>query len=535
MKKAFLFVVLALLPLVFKAQSIEWAVKPTYDNIQQLPYELFKVEQNGKVGIITANGNIVLPAEYENITEFKNGIALATNKSCTLLCAIVYGSQKRYETVTGFSIDSDFPYFSDGKLAVMKNGKWGFIDENGKECSGYLCCSNESVLPFSEGATYIRKDNKIFGYFDTNGNPLTGNFSSKMVEGYSFHNGQALIFNSNLSYAIVDKSGNVLQLIPAPKQKFMPQKNGKTITHAGNTYTFNNQWCLVSSIINGNTQNYGNSFSLDQAGKINTGVLSTDKKYLCDIKFNDEPIVPLQFENALIMNNEYIAVFQNGKWGVLHVLAHQKISKSIPKTKYDFYHNATANVDVVINQPAHMKDKHVVVVLKDENDNNVAYKQISDVNNEQKIAFEITPEDEAFDQSVEKQYKLTVDCDNIHYLDESFKLTVLKKQGFAITLSSKKVNADSTGYAEIKVNIRNTAKTKSDITNVFVTIDDDNESGSKMFNAGETVSIKMNIPAFMSEDFIEKIVNVRVSENGFPAITTKQKITIMRYIPEEDY
>lgn len=533
MRKSILFiVVLILMPMVFNAQSIEWAVKPTYDNIQQLPYDLFKVEQNGKIGLITADGNVVLPVEYEKITDFKDGIALVTDKLCKQLVAIVYGSQKTYETISGYSVDSDFPYYSDGKLAVIKNGKWGFIDENGKECNGYLSCSNESVLPFSENVTFIKRDNKIFGYFDSNGNPLTGNFNTKMVEGYSFHNGQALVFNSNLSYAIVDKSGNVLRLIQAPKQKFMPQKNGKTITHAGNTYNFNNQWCMTSSIINGNTENYGNSYSLDKIGEINRGALSVDKQYLCDIKFNNESIVPLQFENAMVLNREYIAVFQNGKWGLVHVFPNQKISSSIPTTKYDFYHNTTAMVDVIINLPAHMKDKSVDIELKDENDNRVDYTKVS---NDIKIAFEISPDDEAFDESVEKQYTMAVDCDGIHYLDKSFKLTIRKKQGFSISLSNKKVNADSTGYAEIKVNVRNTAKTKSDRTNVFVTIDDDNESISKVFAAGETVSIKMKTPAFMSDDFIEKNVNVRVSENGFPAITTKQKITITRYIPEEDY
>ena len=534
MRKGLLFIVfLTLIPIVIKAQSIEWVKKPIYDAITQVPYDMFKVEIGGKVGLITADGTEILPVEYENITEFKDGIALVTDRMCKQLYAIVYGDKKRYETISGYTIDPEFPYFSDGKLAASKGGKWGFIDVNGNEESGYLGCNNDKVLPYSEGVTFIKKNDKIFGYFDTNGNPLTGNFSSKMVEGYSFHHGQALVFNSNLSWAIVDKSGNVIKLIPAPKQKFMPQKNGKTITHAGNTYTFNNQWCLVSSTINGSSENYGESYSLDKMNNINTGALSIEKSYLCDIMYNGKPIVPAQFENANVLNYEYMAVAQNGKWGVVRVLPSQKISTSIPKERFDFYHHTKEKVEIVVNKPAHMKDKNLEIELKDDDDDNVGFSVLSNKNNEMKIAFEIVPEHKDYDEVAEKKYQLAVNCDGIQYLERSFEISLTNKKGFSVSYPNKTVTADSTGFAEVKVVIRNTAKTKSDNTSVYVSLGDDNESKSKVFNTGESMTITMKISALMSEDFMEKTINIRISENDFIPIKSLQKIIINRYIPEE--
>ncbi len=137
------------------------------------------------------------------------------------------------------------------------------------------------------------------------------------------------------------------------------------------------------------------------------------------------------------------------------------------------------------------------------------------------------------DEVAEKKDQLAVNCDGIQYVERSFEISLTNKKGFSVSYPNKNVTADSTGFAEVKVVIRNTAKTKSDNTSVYVSLGDDNESKSKVFNTGESMTITMKISALMSEDFMEKTINVRISENDFIPIKSLQKIIINRYIPEE--
>lgn len=110
-----------------------------------------------KTGFMDQKGNIVIaPLPYQNIYEFKDGIALA----------VIHSGQVNYINKMGEFISKvDFVQgeeFSDGLAAVKIYGKFGFIDKTG---SLVIPPQFTSVEPFSDGMARVGKD-KRFGYID---------------------------------------------------------------------------------------------------------------------------------------------------------------------------------------------------------------------------------------------------------------------------------------------------------------------------------------------------------------------------------
>lgn len=514
------------------SQSVEWRTKPEYDAISAAPYGLFRVTVGGKYGMVAADGTVVVPPEYENITDFREGKALVTDRAVQMLKGVVYGNEKIFDKIDGYAIDSEFPFFSDGKLAVMRNGKWGFINENLKECGGTLGCVNESVLPFSEGCTFIKINNKSHGYFNTDGKPLMGNFKSSLVEGYSYHNGKALTFNSNLSWSIVDKNGCVLVDIKAPKQKFMPSKSGNTIVHGGNTFVLDAQRCLISSTINGVKEEYGENDCIEKITEQSTGFLSLGSGAMPDILFKGCELVPAQFEKAMILDQEHIAVQKKGKWGIISVIDDIKMSLSLADNRIEFYHSTPAEVKFTVKEPVNLSGKHLEIDLTDNNKNKVD-KYVNESNNDVQVKFMITPKATEFGDVQEVKYNVVVDYDDIKYIDEEVNFTYVLKEGFSVSCSKKEIDADSTGFAKVMIVVKNTAKSSSSSTRISVSWDGDSESNTETFASGSSLSIPIEFSTKMSDDYVNKMISVRVSEDGYPTIIKKFTVKINRYIPEE--
>lgn len=528
--KKYAIVLLILCPLFTLAQSVEWITKPQYDYVEIIQHNLVKVKVNGKTGIITYKGDVIVEPIYDSITNFKNNIALIVDKKCKQLIGAVYGDTKTMHLVDGYEIDNEFPYFSYGLLAVRnESGKWGFLNMDLEECKGYLSCKNESVLPFSEELSFIKINSQDHAYFDVNGKPLIGDFN-KMVEGYSFSNGVALAFLNNLSWALIDKKGGVKRNIKAPKQKILPVKNNRTITHSGNIFEFDAQWRLIKSTIDNEIEEYQNIIELDRTNVVSNGKLSIcDKKILYD----NEEIVPMQFDDIVVLNEEYVAVLNNGKYGVLHVVHNQGFSMDELAKDVVFYHALKEKVSYNITKPYHLKDKNIEIILKDSNRNNVAFETIQndDVIN---INFYVEPTDNKLNNKSSEKYCIIVLSDGIKYMEKTFVINKLQKKGFAISCKNNTIHSDSLGYAHCVIAIRNNTKIKSNNTEVTISYDENKETMVKIFKPGECINVPIRIDAFMSDDYVSKDISIRVSEYDYPTLYSKETLTIYRYIPQNN-
>lgn len=526
--KKYIIILLMLCPLYIWAQSVEWITKPVYDFIKPIQYDLIKIKVNDKVGIISNKGVVIVEPVYDSITDFKDGIALIVDKRCKKLMGVVYGDTKTVNMVEGYEIDSYYPYFTDGMLAVKNtNAKWGFLNTYLEECQGYLACNNESVLPFSEGVSYIKINSKEHAYFDVNGKPLIGNFA-KIVDGYSFYNGEAIVFMSNSSWAWIDMKGNVRRTVKAPKQKLFPTKNGRIVSHNGNVYEFDAQWCLVRSEIDNKIEEYQHFIEIDKYNDVQNGMLSSYDNILY---YNEKEIIPKQFDDIIIISGEYVAVANNGKYGILHVLPNQNISTNLATKDIVFYHASQKKISYDIQKPIHLVNKDVEIQLKDVNKNNINFETVQN-DNTINIAFNVYPNDSKFNRESLEEYQVTMYSDGIKYLEESFTINKIQKKGFSISSAKNTLYADSLGYAICEIIVRNNTKNKSSITEIVVSCDSEKETITKVFNSGESINIPVRINAIMSDDFMDKEIGVSVYEDDYPAIHAKETLKIYRYIPK---
>lgn len=92
MKAFILFVIVLLFPAASgMAQSMEWLCRPgSFSGIQYMGHDLFKVQSEGKWGIISAvDGKEVLEVKYDSITSYVENRALVLDKTGRRILSII--------------------------------------------------------------------------------------------------------------------------------------------------------------------------------------------------------------------------------------------------------------------------------------------------------------------------------------------------------------------------------------------------------------------------------------------------------------
>src|SRR5574344_1078255 len=102
------------------AQSAKWAVKPTYEYMIHYGEQTYKIRSANKFGIVNSNGGEVVPLNYDSITDFRNGYALAlTNKNGRFkIESIICEATMSSVNVSGVYYVTKYAAFSDDKLCV---------------------------------------------------------------------------------------------------------------------------------------------------------------------------------------------------------------------------------------------------------------------------------------------------------------------------------------------------------------------------------------------------------------------------------
>ena len=130
------------------------------ENQKLIPFE----DENGKMGYVNADNQIVIPAIWEYACDFCEDLA---------------------------GVES------------AENGKFGFIDQTGK-C--VIPCIWDSCGPFSDGLAFVKKDGK-YGYIDKTGEvvlPLIWDIA------YNFYKGIAVVGEGKRTQIYIYKKGNVI-------------------------------------------------------------------------------------------------------------------------------------------------------------------------------------------------------------------------------------------------------------------------------------------------------------------------------------
>lgn len=193
------------------AQIIDWALEPTYQNIELYYPDTYKVKDNlGKVSLMTDEGRRIYDPSvangygltFDSITPVTNGYGLLIDydlsKQAWRLKAIFDARNRSISSISDkdkFYL-GDHAYFSENMLPVRKdNKKYGYISTAGIPATKF---NYEIVFPFSEGKAAVSKDRKSFVYTDFfgNDNPVAPAAGKKFIICSTFFDGEASVVNS---------------------------------------------------------------------------------------------------------------------------------------------------------------------------------------------------------------------------------------------------------------------------------------------------------------------------------------------------
>ncbi|MBI4854136.1 MAG: WG repeat-containing protein [Acidobacteria bacterium] len=166
--------------------------------------ELFPIKQNGKWGYIDKIGQIIIEPKYLAAQPFSDSLAFV--RTAKHLKAI----DSLGNTVFKLPLASNFPgAYSEGLAPFLVDGKYGFIDKNGKTILDF---KYDFAAPFSDGLALIKIGDK-YGFIDKDGKTvIEPQFSSAT----SFSDGLVAVRFSKTDQQpiFMDKDGEMTIYIP---------------------------------------------------------------------------------------------------------------------------------------------------------------------------------------------------------------------------------------------------------------------------------------------------------------------------------
>lgn len=144
-------------------------------------------------GFVNPSGAIIIPAVYDEVSEFSDGLAVVSRNDSTFYI------NKENENPFKISFKSAGP-FRNGVAAIQQNGNWFFINRLGQIVSSAF----DELQDFSGGA-YVYRTGQFYGALDPYGQALIEPQFTKLGD---FKNGFAYFMEDN-RYGFVSREGVV--------------------------------------------------------------------------------------------------------------------------------------------------------------------------------------------------------------------------------------------------------------------------------------------------------------------------------------
>ena len=242
--------------------NLQLVLKGGYNSIELGCEGQFIVKKDGKYGVVSEKGAIILPLKYSNINSNKNGYTVKLNQEAGL-------------------------FNSEGKEIIPISYHWVYTDKiddnipivaelNGKE--GYINTKNEWVIPptyrdafaFRQGLAKVMEV-RDYIYINLKGEPVIQDFDANVIE--PSDNTYIVGVRKKCKYMVYDLNGNLLD------------------TYDG----FINNWSgnAIFGVKKGGKWGY-----IDGYGKV---------------------IIPLEYEEVGNFSEGLAAVRKDGKWGYINL------------------------------------------------------------------------------------------------------------------------------------------------------------------------------------------------------------------------
>jgi hypothetical protein len=174
-------------------------IKPQYQYAYPFSEGFAVVKNYDRFGMIDRNNREVFPIKYEILTSMFEGNLFAGDNDGLALY------NNKFERLTE-PIYTQLDGKSEDRILVVRDGKYGYLDLNGKEI---IPCQYDRAGLFKNGRTFVSRNNK-WGIIDRMGNiilPIEYDNSGYRAEAYIYHDGLALVEKDHF-YGYVDISGN---------------------------------------------------------------------------------------------------------------------------------------------------------------------------------------------------------------------------------------------------------------------------------------------------------------------------------------
>lgn len=266
-------------------ENLQLVLKGGYNSIELGCEGQFIVKKNGKYGVISEKGAVILPLKYSNINSNKNGYTVKLNEKAGL-----FNSEGKeiipisYSSVYTSKIDDNIPIVA--KL-------------NGKE--GYINTKNEWVIPptylyafaFQQGVAIVKKG-RNYMYINLKGEPVIQDFDNYVIE--PSDNTYIVGVRKECKYMVYDLNGNLLD------------------TYDG----FINNWSgnAIFGVKKGGKWGY-----IDGYGKV---------------------IVPFEYEEVNNFSEGLASVRKDGKWGYINPKNEVVIPIEFTNNEVGFFKNGGA-------------------------------------------------------------------------------------------------------------------------------------------------------------------------------------------------
>ncbi len=510
------------------AQTAKWMVPPDYSDITVLSESLLRVEKNGQYGLIDVNGKMIASCEYSAITDVVENRILMLSSSDRLL-AISDGdgnSVKRFSNPERWFVDSQYPYFSEGFLAVCDSyGNWCYLDKSGAVVKHKL--KYRKASPFIHGCAVVLYDNSYM-HINRNGNVnrLDNEFKNnalsyasaftKDLESDSFH---SIIVDTGMNVYIRDYIGRKIKSLG--KFKGYDKSALKMTTDQFIIlFTANRQIISIKSIKKGTIVQYDTLFVDKYSPSVNDlACTKTDAGY--NIMSGNIEILPAQFPMpaSFISDTEFIVRKGSGV-GVLGIDRDCSYFLDFRKDPLIFQHHVPVEVSASFKSDGGVMVPNLYFTIT--GTTGILFDGPSQNGF---VSFAILP-DNLTEKGVEK-IRVQTSVDGILHPEYKYVQQFSYENPFSVAMPNRVKLNKSNSAGGVPITIVNESVSDSDVCDIL--IDGAIFKQGVIFRGGEhytfTVSEYVNIE---DKDSVSKTVSVQIKENGCPEFNTSKVITFER-------
>lgn len=439
-----------LLPILSYSQTVVWSVPPTYGSLEEYG-DLYKIREKGKVGLADISGRVLVPANYDSITPFKDHLSLALEYEGGKYAVKGILNEHNYSIVPiseKYYVTEKYPFFSEGKLVVYDaNNKYGYLQADG---SLFMSCQYFKAYPFYSRLACIQKKSNEVAYLQADGSELTTDLES---DGYILLTGSS--FNEEGEAYVQGKAMGIKRCII--------NAQGKTVREA----KFSGKKLK--------NYEYRKPFSFSDKKETSVpldGINAFQKGGKYGFSSNNLTILPPQFSEADNFRGGYAKVKKNGKYGILK-LQSGTFGGQLNKETAKVENGKVEAVNYMLSVPSSYENKPMTVQVFQEGSAPIELKEVTSDNNASSYPFSPSP------QNKEKELicHFSIQSDGILLWEDSqkvsFQYVVYQPPILSIPQVVDEFKVDDEGYVRAdsnnKIDVYATIENKSTET-LYLTV-----------------------------------------------------------------